>query len=73
VTGFEQFTEHRGSTQRPRNTYFVSNGENNTRLIQFQARRLIASPDPLTVTLNFRGWTWRPLNNYEGPKSSQMQ
>ena len=73
VPGLNTYTEQRGSAARPRDTFFLSNGDNDTATIKFQCRRAIASPDPLTVTLNFRGWTWRALNNYEGPKASQMQ
>lgn len=72
VPSLAGFTEHRGSTLQPRDTYFISSGENDTRLIQFQCKKADATnANTQKVTLNFRGWTWRPDNNYEGPKVSQ--
>lgn len=72
VPSLSNFTEHRGSTLQPRKTFFVSSGENETRLIQFQCRKVDAgNTDEQVVTANFRGWNWRPDNNFEGPKVSQ--
>ena len=72
VPSLSNFTEHRGSTLQPRDTYFTSSGENDTAHIQFQGRKVDAGNQNVqTVTANFRGWTWRPDNNYEGPKVSQ--
>jgi hypothetical protein len=73
VTNLEKFTEHRGSAARPRRTFFLSNGDNDTRLIEFQVQRTLLTAVPYTVVLSFGGWTWRPLNTYEGPKASQAQ
>ena len=72
VPSLSGFTEHRGSTLQPRKTFFVSSGENETRLIQFQCRKVdAANQNEQVVTANFRGWNWRPDNNFEGPKVSQ--
>ena len=75
VQTLDNWTEHRGSVIRPRETFVLLNGDNGAAngggdIITFSVRRAVAAGVPATVQMALTGYTWRPRNNYEGTRAS---
>lgn len=70
--GMSNWGEQRGSTQYPRKTVIILDcvGNNPGDILTFSVRRAVLAGAPQNVVMNFRGWTWRKRNSYEGTQGS---
>lgn len=70
--GMSNWGEQRGTIQYPRKTVIIldSLGNSPGDILTFCVRRAVLAVAPQTVVMNFRGWTWRKRNSYEGTQGS---
>ncbi len=67
VSNLLNIAQQRGSIIQPRQTFFVAREGD---VVQYQVQRAVAGVSTIDVEMALVGWTWRPLMNKEGSRSS---